>query len=81
MPLVDEFKVLSVDDKKSLKELIKKDNEALSLIGSAVEESIFPRISVVKSSKQAWDILKNTYEGMVVAKLQTLRKNFENENM
>ena len=37
MPFADEFKSLIVDDKKSLKELIKKDNEALSLIGSAVE--------------------------------------------
>ena len=77
----EEFKAFNDDEKKSLKELIKKDNEALSLIGSAVEESIFPRIGVVKSSKQAWDILKNTYEGMVVAKLETLRKHFENENM
>jgi hypothetical protein len=50
MPYVDEFKALSGDDKKSLKELMKKDNEALSLIGSAIVESIF---SVVESSKQA----------------------------
>jgi hypothetical protein len=81
MPFADEFKALSDDDKKSLKELIKKDNEALSLIGSAIEESIFLRISVLESSKQAWDILKNTYECVVVAKLQTLRQKFENANM
>ena len=37
MPSLDEFKALSDDEKKSLKELIKKDNEALSLIGSALE--------------------------------------------
>lgn len=31
MPYTDEFKALSAYDKKSLKELIKKDYEALSL--------------------------------------------------
>jgi len=41
MPSTNEFKALSDDDNKSLEELIKKDNEALSLIGSAIEESIF----------------------------------------
>ena len=81
MPLPDEFKELSDDEKKDLKELIKKDNETLSLIGSAFEESIFPRISGAISSKEAWDILKNTYEGVVVAKLQTLGRNFENGHM
>jgi hypothetical protein len=46
MPSADEFKTLSDDDKKSLKEIIKKDNEALSLIRSIVQESIFTRINV-----------------------------------
>jgi hypothetical protein len=81
MPSVDEFKTLSDDDKKLLKEIVKKYNEALSLIGGAVEESIFTRINAAESSKQAWDILKNTYEGVAVAKFQTLRRNFENANM
>ena len=67
--------------KITLKELIRKDNEALSLEGSVVEESIFPRISGVVSSKEAWDILKNTCEGVVVAKLKKLRSNFENSHM
>jgi hypothetical protein len=34
-----------------------------------------------ESSKQARDILKNTYEGVIVAKLQTLGKKIENANM
>jgi hypothetical protein len=50
-------------------------------LGSTVEESIFPIINVVESSKQVCDILKNTYGGVVVAKLQKLRQNFENANM
>jgi len=81
MPYPDELKALSDDENKSLKELIKKDNEVLSLIGSIVEESIFPRISGVVSSKETWYILKNAYKGVVIAKLQTLRKNFENAHM
>ena len=56
MPSADEFKTLNDDDKKALKEIIKKDNESLSLIGSSIEESIFTRINAAESSKQAWDI-------------------------
>jgi len=51
------------------------------LIGSTVDESIFPRINATKYSKQDWNILKNTYEGAIVVKLQTLRRKFENANM
>ena len=76
MPSLDEFKALSDDEKKYLKEIIKEYNETLSLIGSTFEESIFPRISGAISSKEAWDILKTIYEGVFVAKLQTLRRNF-----
>jgi hypothetical protein len=47
-PSDEDYKALDVVGKKYLKELIKKDNEALSLIGSAVDESIFPRISACK---------------------------------
>jgi hypothetical protein len=81
MPFTEEFKTLSDNDNKCLREIIKKYNEALSLIGSSIEESIFTRIIAAKSSKKAWDILNNTYEGVVVAKFQTLRINFENANM
>jgi hypothetical protein len=72
---------LDVVGHKYLKELIKKDNETLSLTGSAVDESIFPRVSATKSSKQAWNILKNTYDCATVAKLETLRSRFENAKM
>ncbi len=75
------FKALRDNDRKSPKEIIKRDNEAISLIGSAIEESIFAITTGLVSSKQEWDILKNTYEGVVVTKLQTLRRNFENSHM
>jgi len=61
--------VLHANGNKSLKELIKKDNEALSLIGSAIDDPIFLRMNTVESSKEAWDILKNTYEGATTTKL------------
>jgi hypothetical protein len=64
----EEYKALDVDGRKRLKELISKDNEALSLIGNSIDVLIFPRINAAKSSKQAWDIVKNTYEGVIVAK-------------
>jgi hypothetical protein len=62
MPFDEEYKALNATEKKKLKELIKKDNEAIFLLGTAVDESIFPRISATTSSKQTWKILKNTYE-------------------
>jgi hypothetical protein len=67
--------------KRYLKELIKKDNKSIYLIGITIQESIFPRINTTKSSKQAWNILNNTYEGLAVAKLQTLRRKFKNYKM
>jgi hypothetical protein len=51
------------------------------LLGNTLDESNFPRISATQFSKQAWTILKNTYEGAVIAKLQTLRSKFENAKM
>ena len=45
-PYNKEYNVLDASWNESLKELIDKNNEALSLIGSAVYESIYPRISV-----------------------------------
>jgi hypothetical protein len=67
-PSDEDYKALDVVGKQYLKELIKKDNEALSLIGSAIDESIIPIISAIESSKQAWNTLKNTYEGATIAK-------------
>jgi hypothetical protein len=80
-PSNEVYKSLDVVGKKYLKEFVKKDNESLSLIGNLVDESIFPIIIATESSKQAWNILNNTYEGETIAKLQTLRIKFENAKM
>jgi len=42
--------------KQICKDTKKRDNEALSLIRSAMDEAIFPRISIAESSKVAWGI-------------------------
>ena len=49
-----------------------------------MDDSIFPRIASITKSKDAWDILETVYQGLSkvkVAKLQTLRKFFENLQM
>jgi hypothetical protein len=44
-PSDEEYKESDVNGKQTLKELIMKYNEALSLIGSAIDEYVFPRIN------------------------------------
>ncbi|TXG64214.1 hypothetical protein EZV62_011208 [Acer yangbiense] len=46
-----------------LKDVKKKDAKALFFIQQSVAESIFPRISAATKSKEAWDALKNGYQG------------------
>jgi hypothetical protein len=52
----------------------------LFFIQQAVAESIFPRIAAATKSKDAWDVLRNGYQGnakVLTIKLQTLCRNFE----
>lgn len=49
-----------------------------------MDESIFPRVAATTRSKRAWEILETTYQGITkvkVAKLQSLRRSFENLQM
>ena len=60
---------------------MKKDSKALVFLYQAVHETVFTRITVAKTSKEAWKTLKTTYQGMErvkTTKLQLLRKDFEN---
>ncbi|GKA97840.1 hypothetical protein Tco_0825734 [Tanacetum coccineum] len=50
------------DDDSRNKEHHKRDAKALFFIQQAVDESIFPRIAVATSSKQAWSILKTEFQ-------------------
>lgn len=49
-----------------------------------MDESIFPKVSTTTRFKKAWETLETTYQGntkVKVAKLQSLRRNFENLQM
>ncbi|GAB2288154.1 hypothetical protein Dimus_037979 [Dionaea muscipula] len=46
-----------------MKEWLKKDAEALAKIHHAVTDSIFPRIMNATTAKQAWDVLKEEFQG------------------
>ena len=67
-----------------MKENKKKDSKALYFIQQALHESIFSRIAVCSTSRQAWTLLQNEFQGspkVVVVKLQTLRQGFETMHM
>jgi hypothetical protein len=64
--------------------LRKKENKAKFWIQNSVDDSIFSKISGIGTSKQAWDILKSSYQGndrVKTIKLQTLRTQFETLRM
>ena len=53
-----------------------RENKAKFWIQNSVDDSIFSKITGTSTSKQAWDILKSSYQGndrVKTVKLQTLR--------
>eukprot|EP00253_Pinus_taeda_P009946 PITA_09946 len=79
-----EFNRLTQAKKNLLKSNRKKDSKARVLLYQAVDQSVFPRMAGAKTSKEAWKTLKTAYQGMEkvrTAKLQLLRRDFENLNM
>ena len=80
----EEFIGLTQAEKELLKSNKKKDSKALVFLYQAVHESVFPRIATANTSREAWQTLKTSYQGMErvkTAKLQLLRKDFENLRM
>jgi hypothetical protein len=61
-----------------------KENKAKFWIQNSVDDTIFSKITGTGTSKQAWDILKYSYQGndkVKIVKLQTLRTQFETLRM
>eukprot|EP00253_Pinus_taeda_P014063 PITA_14063 len=80
----NEFNRLTQAEKDLLKSNRKKDSKALVFLYQALDKSVFPRIAGAKTSKKAWQTLKTAYQGMEkvrTAKLQLLRRDFENLGM
>jgi gag-polypeptide of LTR copia-type len=58
--------------------------KALFFIQQAVHDTVFVKIAAAKTAKEAWTILKTTFQGsskVVAIKLQGLRREFETLNM
>ena len=74
------FYVLTQVGREQWKSNKKKYAKALFFLYQAVHESVFPRIAASKRSREAWETLKTTYQGMEkvkTTKLQLLRRNFD----
>ncbi|MCY6524883.1 DUF4219 domain-containing protein, partial [Actinobacillus pleuropneumoniae] len=77
----NEFNALTQGERDLLKSNRKKDSKARMLLYLAVDQGVFPRLAAAKTSKEAWQTLKIAYQGMEkvkTAKLQLLRRDFEN---
>jgi hypothetical protein len=78
------YNALTQDEKHALKYQRKKDGKAMFYIHQFMHESIIPRVSLTNQDKKAWDIIKNSYQGMdkvKTSKLQILRRDFETLSM
>ncbi|KAM1191390.1 hypothetical protein ACFX2G_012094 [Malus domestica] len=83
-PLAKREEEITAAEHKNLKENIVKDAKALGIIQGAVLDEIFPRISILKTAKEAWDILKQEFirdKQVRSVKLQSLRRDFEYTRM
>ncbi|CAN6568083.1 unnamed protein product [Malus baccata var. baccata] len=75
---------LTAAELKQLKENMIKDAKALGIIQGAVSDEIFPRITILETTKEAWDALKQEFIGdkqVRSVKLQSLRRDFEYTRM
>ena len=75
---------LNDQQRRKLQKNREKDGKAMTFIQIGMEELIFQRIRNVRSAKQAWEILENTYQGtskVKIAKLQAHIRSFGNLQM
>ncbi|CAN6694371.1 unnamed protein product [Malus baccata var. baccata] len=83
-PAKKEEEELTAAELKHLKKNMINDAKALGIIQGAVPDEIFPRIAILETVKEAWDILKQEFIGdkqVRYVKLQSLRRDFEYTRM
>ncbi|CAH9092344.1 unnamed protein product [Cuscuta europaea] len=72
----DDINALNQNQKNALRSTKKKDQKALSIIYQALDEVIFAKVACATTSKEAWEILENSFKGVdkvKKVKLQSLR--------
>ncbi|XP_042009130.1 uncharacterized protein LOC121757690 [Salvia splendens] len=71
---------LTNNQKNALRDARKRDKKALFNIYQGIDETTFEKVSATTTSKQAWEILKNSFTGVdkaIRVPLQILRGEFE----
>ncbi|RDX77702.1 hypothetical protein CR513_42132, partial [Mucuna pruriens] len=82
--LPEDETILSQHEKEILVKTKKKDQQALTFIYQSLDEAMFEMVSNASTSKEAWEILKTSLEGVDKVKkvrLQTLRGELESLRM